>query len=91
MLIVTSRRRSPSTVNLPTWSRSDPFGFRQILHLGRTLRRQQHHKSSVRAAANTVDRGQRDLGMLVVGYIYPCDAGHRFTPKCETYSYTSTD
>ncbi len=33
-------------------------------------------------AADTVNRGQRDFSVLVVGNVYPCDAGHAFTPKC---------
>ena len=34
------------------------------------------------SAPNTENRGQRDLGVLVVGNVYPCNAGHAFTPKC---------
>src|SRR5690554_6475119 len=70
---VTSRRRSPSTVYLPTSERrvsSSSLDSSWILVFGAS-------------PANPEDIGQRDRRMLVVRDIDACNTGHQLTPKFE--------
>ncbi len=59
-------------------------GLGQILDLPRA-----HDAGSVAnllstRTADPIDGGQRDLGMLVIGNVYPSNTGHPSTPKRET-------
>jgi hypothetical protein len=57
------------------------LGFGQVLDLGIALDTRGNADLLRASAANAVNRLKRDLRVLVVGNVYPCNPGHPVTPS----------
>ena len=82
MLIVTSRRRSPSTVYCRTSSRSLSIcaSDRSLILAACVDARGLADRLRARAA-DAVDRRQRDFGVLVIRNVDACNTGHVLYPS----------
>src|SRR5690554_246775 len=72
-----------------TDSFTQPFhiGFGKVFHLHRASDTGSVTNLLSTRTPDSIDRGKSDLGMLMVGNVYPSNTGHSFTPKSETLNF----